>query len=319
MPIAAPNCSLCRSCEADVIYERLAPQRFGDPKPLFGLIRCKACGLVYLSPCPEPSEMQSYYPPSYYFTLSPGPVLPPSKGCLRALYDSLSPSFGLRRIESKLAIVRRYFGETRGRVLDIGVGDGDFLDHLGRLGWRVEGTDFSAEAARLASTRLGGITVRVGSIEELDLEHEQFDLITLWDVLEHLYNPLDALRRIHSLLKPGGLLIISVPNFASLESRLLGRSWGHLDVPRHLTHFTSDSLAKMLESSGFRELRLTTSYNILAEHMPRAIIPWRIAMDGWITHPWAASTRILDDFVNIVCTPLRWIGLGSALVAAGRP
>jgi len=190
---------------------------------------------------------------------------------------------------------------------------------MSRSGWQVEGTDFSPEAARRASERLGGKTIHVGQIEHLDLGSHQYDLVTLWDVLEHLYQPLDSLRRVHSLLKPGGVLIVNVPNLDSVESKLLGRHWGHLDIPRHLWHFTPSTLRRMLQAAGFGEIRLTTSYRILTEHMPRALIPGRAAMDRWTSRSGVAAVRVLDDCLSLFLTPLLWIGRGPGLVASGRP
>ena len=218
-----------------------------------------------------------------------------------------------------MAIVRRQCGGHVGKVLDVGVGDGDFLDHMARLGWDVEGTDFSADAARHTSERLGGKAIHVGQVEQLDLGTQQYDLVTLWDVLEHVYQPLDALRAVQSMVRPGGLLIVSVPNLASLESRLLGRNWGHLDIPRHLSHFTPSSLRKMLQTAGFREIGLTTAYRILTEHLPRAIIPGRVAMDHWTSRPGSAAVRVLDDSLSLITTPLLWMGWGPGLVATSRP
>ena len=318
MPSQSPCCVLCGQTDAEVIYEAMAPQRFGASDPVFGLVRCRGCGLTFLSPRPDPAEMGAYYPNSYYLSLSPGTASLKKKSYLRRIYNYYSPSY-YYRIRSQLAIVRRQCGERVGKVLDIGVGDGCFLEHMRELGWQVEGTDFSPEAARRTSERLGGNTIHVGQIEHLDLNDHGYDLVTLWDVLEHLYQPLDTLRRVHSLLKPGGVLLVNVPNLASLESRLLGRDWGHLDIPRHLFHFTPSSLRKIFETAGFGEVRLTTAYRTLTEHMPRALIPGRSAMDRWTSRSGAATKRVLDDSLSLVLTPLLWMGWGPGLVASGRP
>ena len=101
----------------------------------------------------------------------------------------------VRRIRSKLELVHRFHGDYPGRVLDVGAGDGEFLERLAHLGWDVEGTDFSAEAARLTSERLGGRPIHVGPFEEVEVNRDDYHLITMWDVLEHLYHPLAALKK----------------------------------------------------------------------------------------------------------------------------
>jgi 2-polyprenyl-3-methyl-5-hydroxy-6-metoxy-1,4-benzoquinol methylase len=263
--------------------------------------------------------MGSYYPETYYTTLSSDEAGMTETGRLRSLYNRILPASNVRRIRAKMALVRRTFGDRRGRALDIGVGDGEFLEHLAGAGWEVEGTDYSPEAARITGARLGGKTIHVGSFEDLDLGGPSFDLITFWDVLEHLYRPLNALRNARGLLNEGGALIVSVPNLASLESRVLGRRWPHLDVPRHLSHFTPATLEKLILAAGFRTCMETTSYRILTEHMPRAVVPMRAAMDGWTSTPARVAVRLLDDAVGLALAPVRVLGAGAGLVAIARP
>ncbi len=322
MPGSVRACLLCDQTEPATIYQALEPQRFGAPEPLFGLVRCRACGLTFLSPRPNPDEIDRYYPDSYYTTLLAGPAAPKKQGYLKGIYNYFSPSGRRRysrRLESQLAIVRRLCGTRVGLVLDVGVGDGEFLYEMARLGWDVEGVDFSADAARHTAERLGGKAIHVGQLEQIELRPQRYNLVTLWDVLEHVYQPLETLRRALSLLAPAGALAISVPNLAALESRLLGRNWGHLDIPRHLSHFNPSSLRKALEKTGFHQIRLTTGYRVLTEHLPHAIVPGRSAMDRWTSRPGRAAIRVLDDSVRLLSTPILWMGLGPGLVATARP
>ncbi|MBA3414964.1 MAG: class I SAM-dependent methyltransferase, partial [Chloroflexia bacterium] len=140
-----------------------------------------------------------------------------------------------------------------GRVLDIGCGNGDFLRFLKRRGWEVAGTDFSAEAAALA--RAKGIPVHRGDLASAAFPDRAFDVVTLWHVVEHLPHPHRELDEVERILRDDGLLVIEVPNSDCPTRRLCGTAWRQLDVPRHLQHFTPETLAAMLARSGFAVVR----------------------------------------------------------------
>ena len=129
------------------------------------------------------------------------------------------------------------------------------LATLRSLGWRVLGSERSPQAARFAAD-VNGIPMVVGGLDEI-ADNERFDLIILFHVLEHLAQPLEMLRRCSTLLKPGGLIVVAVPNFASWQARVTGRSWFHLDVPRHQHHFSPGALDAALEMSGLSIVHTT--------------------------------------------------------------
>lgn len=145
----------------------------------------------------------------------------------------------------RLRLLRRIAGEGGGRrLLDVGCGDGGFLLAAQRSGWQVAGTEI--EPRRAASR---GLDVRcdVGDFEA----HERCECVTFWHSLEHLRRPADALRFVYERLRPGGSVIIAVPDAGGWQARVFGRHWLHLDVPRHLFHFDRRSLRRMLETTGF--------------------------------------------------------------------
>lgn len=154
--------------------------------------------------------------------------------------------------------VLRYFRQARvarvaagqcGRALDVGCGDGAFLEELAGKGWDVIGTELSESIARTARARLGD-RVCVGNIQELRMSSASFDLITLWHVLEHLEDPKRVLEESRRLLKADGKIIVAVPNIESWQARLFGRDWLHLDVPRHRWHFSARTLGGLAEGCG---------------------------------------------------------------------
>jgi len=131
-----------------------------------------------------------------------------------------------------------------GRLLDVGCGDGTFLLAARAAGWRTAGTELNPELARAEGLDVHPALDGVRALAP-------FDAITLWHVLEHLPNPGDTLDSLRALLAPGGVLIIAVPDARGLQARWTGAQWLHLDVPRHLTHFGSVALGKMLARYGF--------------------------------------------------------------------
>jgi SAM-dependent methyltransferase len=138
--------------------------------------------------------------------------------------------------------------KTPGRALEIGCGEGWILAALKSRGWNVVGLERTPGSARFAAEQLG-VPMIVGGLESIQ-STAQFDIIVLHQVLEHLPQPLQILQSCARLLRPGGRMIIEVPNLGSWQARYAGRHWVHLDVPRHLGHFTRDSIKLALERAG---------------------------------------------------------------------
>ena len=148
--------------------------------------------------------------------------------------------------------LRRCAGWPRGNrptLLDVGCGSGSFLAAASRQGFEVFGMDRSAHAVHAA--RSAGIEVRQGAIGSSIWEGRRFDFVTMFHVLEHLPDPRMALKYAVSLLRPGGTLIIQVPNIHSIQARLFGKRWYGLDVPRHLIDFSPKALSHLLQEMGY--------------------------------------------------------------------
>jgi SAM-dependent methyltransferase len=140
-----------------------------------------------------------------------------------------------------------------GRLLDIGFGNGAFLELAAEIGWSAEGIDFDPAAVQAARSR--GLEVRCAGVEELAGEPGAYDVITLSHVLEHVYDPPALLRAVYRLLKPGGLFWLETPNLDSLGHARFGRNWRGLEPPRHLTLFCVDSIKLALAQAGFTKPR----------------------------------------------------------------
>jgi SAM-dependent methyltransferase len=147
-----------------------------------------------------------------------------------------------------------------GALLDLGCSSGSFLESLPRDSWKLYGIEMSAEGARTAETRTGA-QVFVGDILDAPFGPESFDVITCFDVLEHLYEPRMVMARVGEWLKPGGIFYVLVPNVDSAEARVFGSYWHGLEMPRHLFHYSPASLKFLAESAGLREVSLETHRN----------------------------------------------------------
>jgi 2-polyprenyl-3-methyl-5-hydroxy-6-metoxy-1,4-benzoquinol methylase len=215
----------CPGCASD---RRRAELTARDPLTLdsFNLVRCTACGLAYVSPRPRLEHIGDYYSGGYFAERHP---------------------FFRRQL---MALRTRKIGRpTPGaRLLDIGCGRGDFMLACRRLGWEVVGTE-QARSPVMGLARTLGIEV-VTLADLAGFPDASFDVVTLWHVLEHLPDPRDALRAIYRLLRPGGRVIVELPNLGSWQARIAGRDWYHLDVPRHLSHFEARTLMRLLSSEG---------------------------------------------------------------------
>ena len=199
----------------------------GDP---FQILQCTSCGLAFTDPVPQGWER--YYPSSYYGVSRPNRFPAPVEWLQNQLYASRARKFG-----------------KPGRVLDIGCGRGHLLRAFQRRGWEVTGTEMSEAAAAYAREQFK-LPVHVGKLT--DLPSDSFDAVVMWHTLEHFERPIDVLREVHRLLRPAGIFLVAVPNFGSPEARATCDKWFHLDVPRHLTHFTSGALISLLQSVAFR-------------------------------------------------------------------
>ncbi|HEY2899178.1 MAG TPA: class I SAM-dependent methyltransferase [Polyangia bacterium] len=197
-----------------------------DPqtKESFSVLQCPACQLGHTKP--QPPDLGPYYGAAYH-----------------GGRHAFTSRFCIRR---RLRLLRQAAGNGRpGRLLDVGCGDGSFLAAAGeRDRWQVAGTEINPDAARKK-----GLEVRE-SIKEIGKLAGPFRCITLWHSLEHLRDPRAALASLAELLEPGGVLLVAVPNAAGWQARTFGARWFHLDVPRHLFHFSRKALTLAFQSAG---------------------------------------------------------------------
>ena len=270
-------CDHCGGAEADILI-RGRDRAHGLPGE-FNVVRCRQCGLARTSPRPTLESLAAAYPEEY--PEHQGPALrtgPPAGqggpgGLLRwALVNLRGYPLGrrapapLRWLLQPLAAAalarRKAFGylayEGEGRLLDFGCGTGGYVAKMAAAGWKAEGLDASPQAVRLG--REAGLVLHEGTLPGAALPAESFDAVTMWQALEHVPSPRATLESVRRLLRPGGRLLVVCPRLDSLEARWFGPSWFGLELPRHLTHFTPQTLrrhveAAALEVEGIRSFR----------------------------------------------------------------
>lgn len=210
------------------------------------VVRCDGCGLIFVHPLPPAKAIRGLYREDYFRSLNP----------LQGGYEDYAGDEPLirRTFLRRLPLLEPYLpASDPSSVLDVGCATGVFLEVMRERGWRTAGLDCSRFA--VGAARAKGLDVREGALGSVELPAGTFDLVTLWDVLEHFEDPGAALRVCHGLLKPGGRLALSTPDASAWLARLLGSYWlGFRSVGEHLYFFERGTLARMLEEAGFRVL-----------------------------------------------------------------
>jgi len=243
MSACAGACLICGSTRFATLFTASDRLYHTTTQP-FAVVQCSECGLMRLEPPPAPEELSRYYPDSYWFA-------PDASAASR-----LEEAYRRLVLRDHVQFAAEALGHSRapGPLLDAGCGGGLFLGMMRERGARVLGLDYSHEAAAMAWRRqqapavcatLDGAPFRAGSMGAL----------TMFHVLEHLYDPRAYLTAARHLLQPDGRLIVQVPNAACWQFHLLGRCWNGVDVPRHIFDFRGVDLEKLLHGCGFEVLR----------------------------------------------------------------
>lgn len=218
-------------------------------KGRFHYVHCAHCGHLYQSPRPGSGVIGDYYPPSYE----------PFRKAIEE-QTTFPPLRWLKHIQLRTRCLQIARLRSGGRLLDVGCSTGLFLNEMRRYGqWELCGVEPDAGAAQYARDRFG-LDVYRGQLETTPWPAASFDVVTLWDVLEHLPDPAVALGRIRALLAPGGRLVFSVPNGDSIDARCFGPWWTGIDPPRHFSVFRKRDISMLLDASGLRAVRTYCFY-----------------------------------------------------------
>jgi SAM-dependent methyltransferase len=270
-----PRCPLCER-EGTTKYSELR-DRAGEIPGQWSFLACMACGHLWLSPRPAASELPKLYE-RYLGVVIPADQTPHAahdgQHELRELLfrlggyaesDERSWLAGLRRwlrtvpaLRHELDAAMLFLGDRpKGRVLDVGTGDGTFLGRMMSAGWEAWGVEAAPELASAAKDRYHA-SILEGRIEEVQLPAVGFDAVTLSHVIEHVADPVRVLRICRDALKPGGLLVAVTPNSRALGHEIFGKAWMALDPPRHFHLFSAENLERCASAAGLRLVESVT-------------------------------------------------------------
>ena len=293
-------CNICGSVEAHILhaaqYEAYALQwtdyartfsSSSDARLNHRLVACARCGLQYVSP-----------------RLRADAVLEGYAGGADEQFVSQARARELTFARC-LSAIERIWKREPGRLLDIGTGGGSFPYIASQRGWKAEGCEPNRWLCDWALEHYG-LPIRQGTVFEQNYAAKSYDVVTLWDVLEHTPDPKTQVRETHRLLKDEGLLVINYPDIGSWVARVMGRSWVFLlDV--HLYYFTRATIRKLLEDAGFEIVRIRPHFQrlalgyVLCRAMPYAGAPARVAerlfrvmgIAEWRVPYWMGQTLVI--------------------------
>ena len=239
------NCNLCGSDKFRVVYPSHLVSDTIDAKQMTvsynikeycQIVRCTECGFVYANPRDKQDKLKQAYE---------------QLGEKEYLVEQESRTLTFKK---DLKLVEKY--ASQGKLLDLGCAAGLFLDVANKDGWETYGVEASQITSEYARQNYG-LKVFTGTIFEAGLDHDFFDVITAWDVVEHVTDPLNTLKELNRIQKPGGYLVSSTIDFNSLLSRVLKTKWPCL-IRSHIFYFTRKSLTALLKKAGYKTIKITT-------------------------------------------------------------
>ena len=255
------NTSYCDLCGNEVqVTAVLSDIKDNEMKVVqsFQIVECEKCSHCFLHPFPKSfDEVSKCYPDNYYAhsacTVRKKNIKNGIKRLLRkAYYKKNTHHLFLHRI------LFCFFAKTvneppiirDGKLCDIGCGKGEYIYEAQSYGWEVYGVEPNEKSIDYCLSK--GLNVKHGYAEQIPYDDSTFNVVRMWSVLEHTISPRKALLECNRILKSDGYLLLYVPNFGSLDSRMFGKWWGSLEVPRHIHHFKYNTLELYLEKTGFK-------------------------------------------------------------------
>jgi 2-polyprenyl-3-methyl-5-hydroxy-6-metoxy-1,4-benzoquinol methylase len=294
------KCTLCDSDRSRKIF--IGRDRLFGKNGEFNVVECESCGLIYTNPRPTKDTIGYFYPDDYApyntFDIETTKIYQQKDKFFQKLkneikYQIFKRYFGYRTLKPNtripyfdelpywlksifLNISRIYFNKVYyrvplwhedGKALDVGCGNGAILVLLKNLGWDVSGIDVNVQVTE--DVKKAKIPIFSGQLDEMRFEDKSFHLITMWNVVEHLPNPLQSVRDVYRLLADDGTFIVEIPNCNSLARTIFRSNWCAWELPRHLYHFSPKTITRLLKKAGFSNVKL--------KHLPKLNLGWSLS------------------------------------------
>jgi len=244
-------------CGSTALADKLHVQDKSVSQEAFTIQQCQACGFQFTNPRPDAASIGKYYESDAYVSHNSG-----AQGLINQTYK-VARYFTVRR---KVALITKLNGGQPGHLLDYGCGTGHFLAGAKKAGWQVTGLEPSARARQDAARRVGQAIQQPEVLATLPAG--SFDVVTLWHVLEHVHTLNETLDQLIRALRPGGKLLIAVPNVTSFDAQHYHLDWAAYDVPRHLYHFSPATMRELLARHGL----------IISQKLPMPLDAYYVSM-----------------------------------------
>lgn len=294
-------CEVCGSADSDFLYSK--KDKFQIEDTAFQVVACRQCGLTYINPRPPVSEIGKFYPEHYQWKEETGEEAP------LGFAAKLEKFYRFHQLGTEIKRMQKNGCKFPAKVLDIGCGTGDRLEFLRQLGCDCSGVELSDQA--LHAQKHFKLNVYQGQLQDACYEDNSFDIVMMYNVLEHVHKPREVLKEIRRILKPGGTLIVEVPNNECFQAKLFKARWAAVDVPRDLYYYDAKTLTRLLKETGFETQKVV--YDTDYWHPPTLVISLFPNLDPQLI--WAKDksygntmlSRIFWGFWTLVLAPLAFI------------
>lgn len=290
------RCPLCDFNNHSLVFEGI-DRKLCVSKEKFRVVKCQSCGLIFNNPRLKEEFLSEYYPRSY----------PPYQSFKAELKPNLLRKILYRFSNSEFYRMSRCIDRLtkghKGKLLDVGCGNGKLLYVMKKLGWDVYGVEPDKNCCEYVTKTLG-IEVSNGTLMDTKFSNNFFDVVVFRHSFEHLMNPNDILEEVHRVLQKEGTLVIILPDAGSIEARLFREKWSGFDLPRHICHYTQKTIGAILAKNGFKHitiraipdapsLRASVQYLlfgrlILGANIRKVTYPYFLII-SWIVYPFKGS------------------------------
>lgn len=237
--------STCPICASSDLQKTMNIKDHSISKESFDLVQCQSCHFLMTQDCPDMQSIGPYYQSEDYISHSNT-----KKNLTSRLYHT-ARNYMLNQKVSWVSKMKKSGGK---QLLDIGTGTGYFANHMKKAGWDVTGTEFDEGARAFAKDNFGLEIMEPVALDSFD--SNSFDAITMWHVLEHIHDLNGYVANISKYLKKEGTLTIAVPNHTSTDAKSFKSFWAAYDVPRHLWHFSPETIKKLMAKHGLELVKI---------------------------------------------------------------